>query len=224
MKIGIIFISLTDIINKGELENPTTSLNDVSQENATGSCWNTTKYIFVGFLCFCQLPTGGWTSVFKQTGENTMSSGDTITSFLRGKEWKVSFEFQPTYLGSDRSILRFSSPTPPPHYNLDFQITRTYKLRLSFPNPPTQHDFPNTPSMGKWSWTKLEYKQEKKEEKEDKKEGNSRYFVTISMNDKIIYKAENTSPKEKSNTNVILGSQPGKIRSLLIENKDIEME
>ena len=162
--------------------------------------------------------------MFKQTGENTMSSGDTITSFHRGKEWKVSFEFQPTYLGSDRSILRFSSPTPPPHYNLDFQITRTYKLRISFPNPLTQHDFPNTPSMGKWSWTKLEYKQEKKEEKEDKKEGNSRYFVTISMNDKIIYEAENTSPKEKSNTNVILGSQPGKIRSLLIENKDIEME
>ena len=55
VKIEIIFISLTDIINTGELENTTTSLNDVSQENATGSCWNTTKYIFVFFFMFLSI-------------------------------------------------------------------------------------------------------------------------------------------------------------------------
>ena len=165
---------------------------------------------------FLQFPLSGWTTVFKQTGENTISTDDTITSFHRGKEWKISFEFQPTSLGSTRHILRCGSHDP------GFQIRSNYKLRVYFSG--SVQDFFDSPSMGKWSWTKLEYKQEKKEEREDKKEGNSRYFVTISMNDKIIYEAENTSPKEKSNTNVILGSQPGKIRSLLIENKDIEME
>ena len=67
-------------------------------------------------------------------------------------------------------------------------------------------------------------KEEKEEEKEEDKESNSGYFISISMNGKELFKGENPSPKEESNVNVILGSQPGKIRSLLIENKDIEME
>ena len=72
--------------------------------------------------------------------------------------------------------------------------------------------------MGKWSWTKLEYKQEK--------EGNSGYFITITMNDKIIYKGKNSSPKEESSIEVKINSsyQPGKIKSILIQNKDTELE
>ena len=161
-------------------------------------------------MFFLQFPISGWTTVFKQTGENTISTDDTITSFHRGKEWKISFEFQPTSLGSTRHILRCGSHDP------GFQIKSNYKLRVYFSG--SYQDFLDSPSMGKWSWTKLEYKQEK--------EGNSGYFITITMNDKIIYKGKNSSPKEESSIEVKINSsyQPGKIKSILIQNKDTELE
>ena len=102
--------------------------------------------------------------MFKQTGENTISTDDTITSFHRGKEWKISFEFQPTSLGSTRHILRCGSHDP------GFQIKSNYKLRVYFSKGNKYQDFLDSPSMGKWSWTKLEFKQEKEEEEEEKEE------------------------------------------------------
>ena len=111
---------------------------------------------------FLQFPLSGWTTVFKQTGENTIRSEDTITSFHRGKEWKISFEFQPTSLGSTRHILRCGSHDP------GFQIKSNYKLRVYFSKGNKYQDFLDSPSMGKWSWTKLEFKQEKEEEEKEK--------------------------------------------------------
>ena len=151
----------------------------------------------------------GWTTAFSQAGEYTIKDGVTLTNLQRAKEWRVSFEFQPTSLGQTQYIFKFGAHDP------SFNIFKTStmsnnRLRVHFDlnGANTYRDFPEW-ELGKW--TRLEFDQVK--------EGNGGYYITISMNEKLLYKSRNSSPEEKSNISVIYGGRAGKIRSIVIENK-----
>ena len=71
-----------------------------------------------------------------------------------------------------------------------------------------KRDFSDFPTLRKW--TKLEIKQVK--------EG-STYYVTISMNSKIISREINSKPKDEYNL-VTISQHPGLIKSILIQHKN----
>ena len=151
----------------------------------------------------------GWTTAFSQAGEYTIKDRETLTNLQRAKEWRVSFEFQPTSLNQTQYIFRFGAHDP------SFNIFKTStmsnnRLRVHFDlnGANTYRDFPEW-ELGKW--TRVEFEQVK--------QGNGDYYITISMKHSI-YKVRNKVPVEESNISVTYGAQAGKIRSIVIQNKD----
>jgi len=144
------------------------------------------------------------------TEEHTISKDATLAVISQlTKEWQISFDFKPTSYSGTRQILYIGSNDPGIYTLPDNEIRFHYNIN----GAGTNRDFKGLPPLGKW--TKLEFKQVK--------EGGV-YFISISMDNKILFKGENSSPVERSNLRVEANggytTQPGTIKSLLIQNKN----
>ena len=147
----------------------------------------------------------GWTTLYQHQGEQRISERLTFTTLEHlAKEYKVSLEYQPTSLGPTDQILEVGNNRP----GIWMVSGNTLRFHFGLDGSTAKRDFSDFPPLRKW--TKLEIKQVK--------EG-STYYVTISMDSKIISREINSKPKDEYNL-VTISQHPGLIKSILIQHKN----